>query len=795
MIYDAMGRLNHVNKLDNGKELLIRDILYDLNGNKCVETTTSLGKQFRVEWDYGPMNRLESITKSAGTPEATTTFFTYTEHGQLASRHDPGSESPIFYTYNRDGTLQKVSHQSGKEVDLSNRYSYDRNGNITSSHALGGIDVHRKYNAFDQVVEEEFKDDIGTYHLCYAYDKTGRCTRVELPDGSSICYTYDAFFPREVSRCSKTGETLYTHSYNTYDKKGHLLEETFFGFCGDQESTYDLTGTKKSIESDFVHERILEMSQIGEVSQLETRIEEEIYLKNFSYDSLNQLITESGHTYTFDGLRNRISKDHIKYLLNPANQIQSDGNIDYTYDFQGRLIQKAEMRFTYNSLGDLITAEKGDMQISYTYDPFGRRLNRTEYKVTGRRKTKINAERFFYINCEEVGQLQDHELLECKILGAFEETLAVEQQGQLFVTLCDLQGNIIALVDPDTREMLGSAQWTAFGEKISASGYQASWNYQGKRVDPFTQFIAFGKRDYDPNTGSWTTPDPAGFIDGPNLYQYTWNNPLCFQDRWGLSSGHEDYIYGEVETHCFCERHRDCKRGGDFDNINPAPYPSAPTYTYQRALWNSSKRFDLSDIGLPELPKGQVGFVNGMATKFSAAIGHALYLSKLAGGYNIHAVYNATHSTPIDFLACAKELYNFVATAPVCKIHQNWNAFFSNAGSQELYLQFCHSEGAILVRNALLDYPDHLRKRIIVVGIVPGAYIPKEICARVIHYVSTRDFVPLFDKMGRKICQDTIVRLMPHPNAHFHDHDFQSKTYEEAIINEFEKYFKMVQLW
>ena len=95
----------------------------------------------------------------------------------------------------------------------------------SQGHALlRGIDVRRKYNAFDQIIEEEFKDEIGTYHLRYSYDKMGRRTRVELPDGSSISYTYDAFFPRSVSRCSKTGEILHTHSYNTYDQRGHLEE-------------------------------------------------------------------------------------------------------------------------------------------------------------------------------------------------------------------------------------------------------------------------------------------------------------------------------------------------------------------------------------------------------------------------------------------------------------------------------------------------------------------------------------------------------------------------------------------
>lgn len=47
---------------------------------------------------------------------------------------------------------------------------------------------------------------------------------------------------------------------------------------------------------------------------------------------------------------------------------------------------------------------------------------------------------------------------------------------------------------------------------------------------------------------------------------------------------------------------------------------------------------------------------------------------------------------------------------------------------------FCHSQGAVHIRNALIDYSPELRERIIVVAIAPGAYVYKEICASVIHY-------------------------------------------------------------
>ncbi len=37
-----------------------------------------------------------------------------------------------------------------------------------------------------------------------------------------------------------------------------------------------------------------------------------------------------------------------------------------------------------------------------------------------------------------------------------------------------------------------------------------------------------------PATGRWTTPDPIGFADGPNLYAYVKNSPLTHFDAYGL---------------------------------------------------------------------------------------------------------------------------------------------------------------------------------------------------------------------------------------------------------------------
>ena len=104
---------------------------------------------------------------------------------------------------------------------------------------------------------------------------------------------------------------------------------------------------------------------------------------------------------------------------------------------------------------------------------------------------------------------------------------------------------------------------------------------------------------------------------------------------------------------------------------------------------------------------------------------------------------------------------NYIATEPVRQLHKMWNSFFEKSSANAKFLMICHSQGAIHVRNALLDYPPELRERILVVAIAPAAYIYKETCAKVIHYRAEwwRDFVPRFDRAGAKREKDTIVTL------------------------------------
>jgi RHS repeat-associated protein len=59
------------------------------------------------------------------------------------------------------------------------------------------------------------------------------------------------------------------------------------------------------------------------------------------------------------------------------------------------------------------------------------------------------------------------------------------------------------------------------------------YRYTGKEWDEGSGFTYHDARYYVPWLGRWASSDPAGLVDGTNLYAYTQDNPVTFRDRTG----------------------------------------------------------------------------------------------------------------------------------------------------------------------------------------------------------------------------------------------------------------------
>ena len=185
-------------------------------------------------------------------------------------------------------------------------------------------------------------------------------------------------------------------------------------------------------------------------------------------------------------------------------------------------------------------------------------------------------------------------------------------------------------------------------------------------------------------------------------------------------------------------------------------------------------------------------FINGADNTFDQAQGYAKYISDLVlvGGSNIHGVYNATHGKVTDGKECDMGLA-FIATKPVRLLHEIWNDCIKNISPNAKILTIYTSQGGgIHVRNALLDYPDELSQRILLVGIAPAAYPFPETCNNERNYRAKahRDPIPRIDRIGIQRAKETIIDLKSHSNAPLHDHCIQSPTYQRELFNRIETY-------
>jgi RHS repeat-associated protein len=75
-----------------------------------------------------------------------------------------------------------------------------------------------------------------------------------------------------------------------------------------------------------------------------------------------------------------------------------------------------------------------------------------------------------------------------------------------------------------------------FGKVIydTNPGFQP-FGFASGLYDGETKLVRFGARDYDAQTGRWTTKEPAGFAGSVNFYTYAHNDPVNFVDQSGLA--------------------------------------------------------------------------------------------------------------------------------------------------------------------------------------------------------------------------------------------------------------------
>jgi RHS repeat-associated protein len=117
-----------------------------------------------------------------------------------------------------------------------------------------------------------------------------------------------------------------------------------------------------------------------------------------------------------------------------------------------------------------------------------------------------------------------------------DQPLAMLRGGAIYYYHTDHLGTPQALTDQD-RRLVWRANYTPFGDTIiSVDDVENPLRFPGQYFDAATGLYYNYFRHYDPSNGRYTQSDPIGLRGGTNTYSYVRENPIRFDDRFGLES-------------------------------------------------------------------------------------------------------------------------------------------------------------------------------------------------------------------------------------------------------------------
>ncbi|QOP42091.1 RHS repeat-associated core domain-containing protein [Sulfurimonas marina] len=111
------------------------------------------------------------------------------------------------------------------------------------------------------------------------------------------------------------------------------------------------------------------------------------------------------------------------------------------------------------------------------------------------------------------------------------------QDGETYYLHYDQVGTLKAISDTN-HNIVKEITYDTYGNILQDSNPSLTipFGFAGGLQDPHTNLVHFGYREYDPQTGKWTTKDPIDFNGGDsNLYGYVLGDTVNLVDPEGLS--------------------------------------------------------------------------------------------------------------------------------------------------------------------------------------------------------------------------------------------------------------------
>jgi RHS repeat-associated protein len=247
--------------------------------------------------------------------------------------------------------------------------------------------------------------------------------------------------------------------------------------------------------------------------------------------------------YDYDANGNRLDK------TNGAGTVLAAG----TYDNQDRMLTYGSNSYAYTANGELTakTDTTTGKVTSYTYDVLGnlKHVNlpdgtAIDYVIDGRNRRigkKVNGtltEAYLYD-----GQLRPIAELDASgnVVSRFIYATHINvpdymiKGGVTYKIITDHLGSPRFIIDSSSGAIAQRMDYDDFGNVLldTAPGF-TPFGFAGGIYDYQTKLVRFGARDYDPETGRWTSKDPLGYgARTLSLFSYCHHDPVNYHDTTG----------------------------------------------------------------------------------------------------------------------------------------------------------------------------------------------------------------------------------------------------------------------
>jgi RHS repeat-associated protein len=567
---------------------------YDDNGNR-KKTEIETGNVLNPWQTFTATFRADDLIASVTDPGNQITSYDYTSLRQLWKTTDAASRV-VERTYDAAGRLSTVKDQA---TNTTLTRTYTDSGRIASVKDARNNLTTFEFDGHDRPKKTVFPDS--SYEQVNTYDANNNATEMRMRSGNIVTTTYD-----ELKRVkTRTPQSMATVTF-TYDLASRLLKRSVPVVAGDPstgdfESFFDSAGrfykerypdgkevthvldangnaTKTTWPDGYFVDKIFD--EINRLTNIKLNGSGSSALV-FAYDKMskrtkltygNSVVTDYGFeldndlstlTQTFNGssvvftygynnvheLTSQQVSDGANFMWHPAlggttsfgtvnslNQYPTIGGVSRTYNTNGCMTGDGTWTFGYDTENHLISATKTGVSASYKYDP----LHRQAQKVVGSTKT-----RYIYSGQQRIADYDGTSgaLLNRYVFGTRldEPLIKVTAGGTLSYLHHDKNGNVIATTD-NTGAVVNRFKYSPWGESPSMTG--TTFGYQGQRYDDETGLYFMKARYFDPKSGRFLQPDPIGYSDGLNLYQFGYNNPNSFSDPLGLWGDWGPYAAG-----------------------------------------------------------------------------------------------------------------------------------------------------------------------------------------------------------------------------------------------------------